>query len=104
MLGASVAVIVLCGVFTLMLSWILNRTIHEILVDEAKKVEEKWFPAACCYCKKEIEVKLRTDQLLDNPYLLRGNACYNCIPEDCSLRDGLNESAFETRDLITIHK
>lgn len=99
MQGVSVAVVILCGVFTLMLSWILNRTIHEILVDEAKKVEEKWFPTTCCYCRKEIEVKLRADRLLDNPYLLRGNACYECVPEYSRLRNGYDESAFDTRDL-----
>lgn len=98
MQGVSVAVVIVCGCFSLALSWILYCAISKILLNEAKKVEEKWFPTACCYCGKEIEVKLRTDRLLDNPNLLRGNACYDCVPEYSRLRNGLDESAFETRD------
>lgn len=99
MQGVSVAVVILCGFFTLALSWILNRTIHEVLVQNMQTVEEKWFPTTCCHCGKEIEVKLRTDWLFRNPYYLRGNACYECVPEKSILRNGYDESAFDVRVL-----
>lgn len=36
--SASVAVIIICGFFTLALSWVLFKAIDRILMEEAKKV------------------------------------------------------------------
>ena len=100
--SASVAVIIICGFFTLALSWVLFKAIDRILMEEAKKVEEKWFPTVCCYCGKDIEVKIRKDWLFDNPYYLRGNACYKCVPKNSSMRNGFDESAFDVRDYMYV--
>ena len=58
----------------------------------------KWYKSSCCYCGKQINVKMPVKLVFRNRDMLMGNACYSCIPENCIARNGIDESAYDTRE------
>ena len=59
----------------------------------------KWWKTTCCYCGRLIEVKMPVDRVRKNRRMLDSNACFHCIPKDSVLRNGMDESGWETLEL-----
>lgn len=49
----------------------------------------------CHWCGKNITVEIPTHLYKRNPDLALGNACYKCVPENSSARNGIDESVFD---------
>ena len=56
-----------------------------------------WWKTKCCYCGKPIRVSIPFRLVFHNKYLLRGNACCACVPIGSILRNGIDESAWDTK-------
>jgi len=56
-----------------------------------------WWKTKCCYCGKQIQVNIPLRLVSRNRDWLRGNACCECVPLESILRDGIDESAWDTR-------
>lgn len=76
--------------------------IAEIKEKNAKKNvvnKYKWWKTTCCYCGRLIEVRMPVDRVRKNRRMLDGNACFHCIPKGSVLRNGMDESGWETLEL-----
>ena len=84
---------------------ILNMAIFLFVGRKEKKAEKnvanryKWWKTTCCYCGRLIEVKMPVDRVRKNRRMLDSNACFHCIPKDSVLRNGMDESGWETLEL-----
>ena len=56
-----------------------------------------WWKTKCYYCNKPILVNIPARLVLRNRDNLKGNACYRCVPENSSARDGCNECAWDIK-------
>ena len=60
--------------------------------------KSRWYNTTCCYCGKHIKVKIPISLFNRNKNLLNGNACCTCVPLNSRIRNGIDESAFDTKD------
>lgn len=58
----------------------------------------RWYRCSCYYCGRPIKVRIKKSAIGRNPRLVYGNACYDCIPQYSIMRNGFDESAFETKN------
>ena len=57
-----------------------------------------WWKTKCCYCGKPIKVEIPLRLVLCNRYWLLGNACLHCVPAASISRNGIDESAWNTKE------
>ena len=55
-----------------------------------------WWRTTCCYCGRKIKVRIPLRLVLRNHDWLRGNSCTACVPAWSILRNGIDESAWDT--------
>ncbi len=57
-----------------------------------------WWKTKCCYCGRPIRVEIPLILVLRNRDHLQGNACLHCVPAASILRNGIDESAWNTEE------